>query len=456
MPIPGLLDLARRIVAIPSVTTEGTRALASWLAEEVLAGGDLSWRLDVGEDPEQVSLVATKALDAEAPILLNSHLDTVPPGDPSLWTRCGGDPFRASLRGDLLYGLGTADAKLDWLCKALALRRHAGRRFARGVIFLGTFGEESGLRGARRLVGRLPRHPVAAWIGEPTELRVVTRHKGLLVITVAAEAPAGRPEATRPSFRARVRGRAAHSSTPELGENAIVRALDLARRGGLDLVAVRGGDAPNKVPAECEIEWAGDDGGAPDDVDAEPTGRTLPPLPTALRQFALALLTEQRQILSLSTLRDPAFVPPTLTSNLSRLEAAGNRVEATLDFRCLPDEESAPLLCALERFAEEQRRRGLRVDVAVERDNPPLRTPADGSVVTASLATLAGLERPLELATKAGCTEAGVYAAAGIPSVVFGPGRSAGNIHAPNEHVPVAELEGAVEFYARLIGELCA
>jgi acetylornithine deacetylase/succinyl-diaminopimelate desuccinylase-like protein len=64
--------------------------------------------------------------------------------------------------------------------------------------------------------------------------------------------------------------------------------------------------------------------------------------------------------------------------------------------------------------------------------------------------------RSLELAAKSGCTEAGLYAQAGIPAVVFGPGRSAGNIHAPNEHVAVAELEAAVEFYTRIIREQCA
>ena len=93
--------------------------------------------------------------------------------------------------------------------------------------------------------------------------------------------------------------------------------------------------------------------------------------------------------------------------------------------------------------------------IPVERDNPPLHTPADGAVVRASLAALAALGRPLELGAKAGCTEAGVYAATGIPSVVFGPGRAAGNVHAPNEHVAVAELREAVEFYTRIIGEHC-
>jgi acetylornithine deacetylase/succinyl-diaminopimelate desuccinylase-like protein len=453
---PDLIDLARRLIETPSVTTEGTRALAERLGREVLAQTDLTWRLEPGDDPEQVNLIAVKGLGPTPPILLNSHLDTVPPGDASLWTACQGDPFRPSLRGGDLYGLGAADAKLDWLCKALALRRWNGRRFSRGVIFVGTFGEEGGLRGARALLPRLPRHPAAAWVGEPTELHVVTRHKGLLVVRVTACATRASVDGPKPATRIIVRGRAAHSSTPDHGENAILGALDLARRRGLRILAARGGDAVNKVPAQCEIDvvsqaWVS---AQPFETVAVPAPPT--PLTDSLGHFLFDLASEQQRILALADVVDPSFSPPGLTSNFGWLFAEGSRVEATLDFRCLPGEPSQLIIEALERFAEEQRRRRpLNVKIDVERDNPPLHTPADAAVVRASLAALAALGRPLDLGTKAGCTEAGVYAVAGIPSVVFGPGRAAGNIHAPNEHVPVAELDEAIEFYARIVAEHC-
>jgi acetylornithine deacetylase/succinyl-diaminopimelate desuccinylase-like protein len=145
-----------------------------------------------------------------------------------------------------------------------------------------------------------------------------------------------------------------------------------------------------------------------------------------------------------------------LTSNLGRLSAEGNRLEATLDFRCVPGESPAAIVEALERFADQQHKhRHIDVRIDVERDNPPLHVPGDAAVVSASLAALAAMRRPLDLAAKSGCTEAGLYAQAGIPAVVFGPGRAAGNIHAPNEHVAVAELEAAVEFYATIVREHC-
>ena len=50
---------------------------------------------------DQVNLVAfVVGTDrAVTPLLLNTHLDTVPPGDPALWTACGGNPFEASING---------------------------------------------------------------------------------------------------------------------------------------------------------------------------------------------------------------------------------------------------------------------------------------------------------------------------------------------------------------------
>jgi len=450
-----LVDLASRIVATPSVTTEGTRVLAERLAAEILPATGLSWRIDEGDEPDQVNLVAWRDLDAEAPILLNSHLDTVPPGDPRQWTACAGDPFRPTLAEGHLYGLGSADAKLDWLCKALALRRCRELRLSRGVLFVGTYGEERGLQGARALLSRFPRRPVAAWVGEPCELRIVTRHKGMLVVTIVAIGAS--PAAVgAPRTRLRALGRSAHSSTPDLGESAVLRALDLASARRLRIVGIRGGDAPNKVPATCDLDVEGAVGDLPPRVELSPAEDPEPPLDPALADFLLDLTSEQLRIVALATARDASFAPPGLTSNLGRVTASGDRLEATLDFRCVPGESSEVIVTALEQFIDRQRKlRRIRVALDVERDNPALHVPADAPVVSASLAALAEMGRSLALGAKAGCTEAGLYAQAGIPAVVFGPGRSAGNIHAPNEHVAVAELEAAVEFYARIIREQC-
>jgi acetylornithine deacetylase/succinyl-diaminopimelate desuccinylase-like protein len=52
---------------------------------------------------------------------------------------------------------------------------------------------------------------------------------------------------------------------------------------------------------------------------------------------------------------------------------------------------------------------------------------------------------------KAGCTEAGIYAAAGLEPIVIGPGPSTGVIHAPTEYTFLSDVEAAVRFYRALL-----
>ncbi len=451
MPFP--IDLARQMIAIDSVTSRGTADLARFCAGLLLARTDLNVSLWEGESPNQVNLVATRALPEQPSVLLNSHLDTVPPGDFALWTRCGGNPFAATVAGEGLCGLGVADAKLDWLCKTLALERLRERPLSRGVLFAGTFGEESGLRGARALLSRLPQRPAAAWAGEPTELSLVTRHKGLLVVTVIGRA--GKPAGSEATCRVTVLGRSAHSSHPELGDNAILRALRLVRDRRLRIAALHGGDAANKVPAHCVLDLA------PDAARQAISGYnwaegSAEPLAGGLDALLFDVVAEAEQIASSSVVEDPSFSPPTLTWNLGKVEAEGGEVRVTLDFRFLPGDDAGRIIDRLERLlARERRERQIEATLAIERNNPPLDTASDALPVAWSLAALAESGLSTELRTKSGCTEAGLYSAAGIPSVVFGPGRAAGNIHAPNEWISIPDLERAVEFYALLLTKVC-
>src|SRR6266478_1529465 len=257
---PAIVTMCKRLIAIPSVTGEGTHQIAEFCAKEILAPHVIQSRLipSSPKGPEQVNLlafIAGKNRDA-TPLVLNTHLDTVPPGDPALWTECNGRPLEASIHGDRIYGLGAADTKLDFVAKATALA-HC-RVPARNVWLVGTFGEEHGLVGAKELAasGMLPRGAIAL-VGEPSHLQVITAHKGLMAyeltigfvpIRVADEIE------VRKMFHV---GRAAHSSTPTLGENAIVKAIAaISSKPSLEVVSIDGGDAVNKVPAHCEVVLA--------------------------------------------------------------------------------------------------------------------------------------------------------------------------------------------------------
>ena len=223
-----LIAWAERFVATPSESLLGNEAIAS-LAAELLVELGLPARIEsarVAGTRHHAVICDVGPASGSDGLLLVTHLDTVPPGEHSAWTATGGDPFRPTRDGDRLYGLGSADAKVDFACKAHALAKVERARLRRPVRLVGTFGEEVGLIGARWLIERgLARGFRDALIGEPSELTAVHAHKGYAVFE--ARVALARLD-TGPGQLATNRvvlGAAAHSSAPSLGVNAILAAL---------------------------------------------------------------------------------------------------------------------------------------------------------------------------------------------------------------------------------------
>src|SRR5262249_4158916 len=150
------------------------------------------------------------------------------------------------------------DTKLDFVAKALALIDCKTPR--RDVFLIATFGEEHGLAGAKELAAAdiLPTGALA-FVGEPSRLQVITANKGLIVFELEIEfAPHRQPQQGFPAYEIIFDGRAAHSSTPALGVNAIQLAVELlAQHRDLRIASIHGGDAVNKVPARCDVTIGG-------------------------------------------------------------------------------------------------------------------------------------------------------------------------------------------------------
>ncbi len=274
---------AERFIATPSVSHDGNAGIAE-CAQQLLAEAGLEARL-LPTDLDGVTHYTLIADAGPAPcddgdgLLLLTHLDTVPPGEPSAWTATGGDPWNPVRDGDRLYGLGSADAKVDLVCKAAALAETDLARLRRPVRVVGTFAEEIGLVGARELVrsGAL-RGFRSALVGEPSELSGIVAHKGYAVFRAAV--PLGRlGDAPGQVERIELCGKAAHSSTPHLGRNAIYRALE--RMAGEDvrgLVALEGGGAVNVVPGHCSLA-----------ISSEPAGHDPQPVLAFYRAWCALL-----------------------------------------------------------------------------------------------------------------------------------------------------------------------
>lgn len=258
MPAPPLEHMLAELIATPSVSSVSPAFDGGNLAlVEKLAGWleDAGFRVEViplEHFPDKANLIATLG-EGEDGLVLSGHTDTVP-FDDGLWTH---NPFRLTAADGRFYGLGTADMKSFLALAIEAARGLDPARLEHPLIIVGTADEESSMDGARMLT-RLGR-PRARYcvIGEPTDLRPVRMHKGIIMEAV------------------RVTGHSGHSSDPDRGRNALegmhhVMGELLAWRDELrgrhhpafavpyptlNLGHVHGGDNPNRICASCELHF---------------------------------------------------------------------------------------------------------------------------------------------------------------------------------------------------------
>ncbi|MEX2542813.1 MAG: M20/M25/M40 family metallo-hydrolase [Trueperaceae bacterium] len=178
-------------------------------------------------------------------VMFNGHMDTVPAGDPGIWTH---QPFAGTIADGRLWGRGSCDMKAALACMAIAGRDAADRGFSGTLVVAAVVQEEVGGLGARHLVEHLPADVVV--LGEPSDLELKLGHRGRVEISV------------------RLPGRIAHAAKASLGANALYRAARYLRNleecalpsGGplgastatpTGIVIFPGG--ANVVPGEAEI-----------------------------------------------------------------------------------------------------------------------------------------------------------------------------------------------------------
>lgn len=355
-------------------------------------------------------------------LVLNTHLDTVSGGDPALWTKTGGNPFRATRIRDRLYGLGTADVKIDFLCKLWAAR--LARPWGRPFALVGTYGEERGLVGAANLLQSKKITPRYALVGEPSNLELIYAHKGHMVFTVGIQWSHEKKEQT---VKKTWKGKSAHSSTPELGENALQKGLNDILKRGFGIVSFSGGSGSNKIPDYCEAELTGR------------KTRSTETLFSVLKHF-------EELSRELKKRRDTRFSPsyPTLSLNIARMHEG--TLELTFDIRVLPDLNTARLqekVRAVEKIPS--------VKVVHLVIDEPLKGQKNGKFMTLASDALKSAGVKVVRKTKASSTEAALYQKYGAEAIVFGPGISTGNVHRPNEFNSFRQIAQATRFYSAML-----
>ena len=312
--LPGVQDMLARLIAQPSISSASpewdhsnepvVRTLAEWLEP---MGFEVEI-LNVPGMPGKVNMIATLGRGPGG-LVLSGHTDTVPFDD----KRWQSDPFQLTERDNRWYGLGTCDMKGFFPLAIEAAKTFVNEKLQQPLIILATADEESSMNGARALAEAGRPKARYAVIGEPTGLKPVRMHKGIMMERLVFE------------------GRSGHSSDPGLGNNALEgmhEALGhlLALRKGwqkqysnpnfrvqvptMNLGCIHGGDNPNRICARCELYF------------------DLRPLPgmdmDALRQSILKSLQPVADSRGLTMEFEPLFdgVPPFETAEDAELVRA--------------------------------------------------------------------------------------------------------------------------------------
>ncbi|MBN1246509.1 MAG: YgeY family selenium metabolism-linked hydrolase [Anaerolineae bacterium] len=379
-----LLRFLRALVQTPSPSGDESAVAALIMEEMRRLGYDQVWMDTAGNVLGRIGSPSGPVL------LLDSHMDTVNVADPHAWTV---DPFGAVITDDRLYGVGACDMKSGLAAAVYGAALLAGRRDTlSGSVLVACVGLEEPSEGTctRALIEELGFRPDWAVIPEPSNLQVVRAQRGHLEMLLT------------------VKGRSAHSSTPDLGVNAVYAAARVVF--GLEILAGQLMDDPFLGPgvlAVTEIASHGASRNALPDRCTMFLDRRL----TVGETEAMSLLEIQRVIAREGVDADVHVIEHDVTTHNGRILHARR---ASLPWAL---EERHPLVQAMLQAA---RGVGLRSGVAC-----------------------------WPFATE-GAYTAGV---ARIPTVGFGPGDPDG-LHRSNEHVELKQVYAAANAYAALANTL--
>lgn len=390
-----LADLVRR----PSVNPMGREVsgpeylegrVTDHLVQRFTAAG-IPWARQAVTPGRDNVVARLEATVAGAPVVLwDAHQDTVPADGMTI------DPFAPLVRDGRLYGRGACDVKGGMAAMLTALARlHASAAPRRKtVVFSATVNEEFGFTGAKALTrlwttpaaaqpptdtaarDLVAGPPFAAIVAEPTDLDIVTQHKGAV------------------RWRIRIHGRACHSAFPECGDNAIY-----------------------------------------------PAGRAV----LAIEELARELLRRRP---------DHPCGPPTLSVGTIRggtgVNLVPDLVVLEIDRRLVPGESPHDARDELIRRIAAAAP-GARIDHEepfVESSGLPEAT--DGACADAI--ERAGRAMGIECGRTAARygTNASIFAAAGVPSVVFGPG-SIAQAHTADEWIDLDEVDEAARILCGVV-----
>jgi acetylornithine deacetylase len=257
--LPSIKQQMSTLIALPSISSTLVEydlsneavihQLANWCET-------LGFKIDiqcVDKERKKFNLLASLGTGPGG-LILSGHTDTVPCNE----NRWNSDPFTLTEKNDRLYGLGSCDMKGFFTLALTAVASIDKKQLKAPIFILATSDEETSMAGARALATLGLPKARAAIIGEPTGLKPIHMHKGIMMESV------------------KITGQAGHSSNPDLGNNAMeamhsVISELIEYRGELqtkyshsgfsvptptlNLGCIHGGDNPNRICGQCELHY---------------------------------------------------------------------------------------------------------------------------------------------------------------------------------------------------------
>lgn len=444
------VEVCRKVIGIDSTPAVGTRALATYLAELCKSKGlFVETHEDFVRDLVQINLVARPTKNrSEAEFMLQAHLDTPDPGPFGSWVETGMNPFDAHIKDGHIYGLGTADSKLDFLCKLEALASFpATATWKLPPVLVGTHSEESGMTGAVRLLKKNQIFPKKALIGEASGLKLVTAAKGIahVEIRIPFEADENQyrlehnlKESTSSQSK-NFSGKPAHSSRPDLGESAIHKMFDYLTQlpEQITLMEIEGGTNFNTVAANAFME-----------IDMS-SGHKFPMTKKLLKVYEAVKNLETE----FEKYRDEEFTPAVPTLNIGIVRTFEDHVFLSGNCRVNPSmgqEIFEKWMIHLKEIC-----RSVNGEFQVSDYKRPFRSEVNSPFVRGCLEELGKMGLSNQAATQASTNEASVFSRRGIECVCFGAGHHEDNSHTPKENVKIESLEKSIKYYQRVIERFC-
>jgi acetylornithine deacetylase len=225
-------QLLKSLVNIPSVSGN----------ENEIADFVYDYLNENGLDAKRVENNVYCSVGKGKTLLLNSHLDTVPPS--KSWKS---NPYKANEANGKIYGLGACDAKASIACMICTMTNliKSEKELGGRVIFSAVCEEELESRGIKELIKKIPSFE-AAVIGEPTNLDIAVAQKGIVRAKMLSK------------------GKSAHASLR--GVNAIHKAADdiekikglvfkkkhLLGYPSVQVTMINAGIGKNVIPDRCE------------------------------------------------------------------------------------------------------------------------------------------------------------------------------------------------------------